>query len=152
MSSQMQSLKLWVVLARAHAAVAEQAEADVTRHGLTLAEFGVLEALYHKGPLLLGELQRKVLVSSGGMTWLVNRLSERGLVERRACKDDKRARYAALTRAGRRLMERIFPEHQAVLQEVLSSLTWAEQEQAIELLKKLGHGAAARVHAAEEIQ
>jgi MarR family 2-MHQ and catechol resistance regulon transcriptional repressor len=141
MSSEFQPLKLWVVLARAHAAVAARAEADVTRHGLTLAEFGVLEALYHKGPLLLGELQRKVLVTSGGMTWLVNRLSERGLVERRECKEDKRARYAALTRAGRRLIEKIFPEHRAMLEDVLGNLTLSEQQEAIELLKKLGHAA-----------
>jgi MarR family 2-MHQ and catechol resistance regulon transcriptional repressor len=137
-----QHLKLWVVLARAHAALAARAEADITRHGMTLAEFGVLEALYHKGPLLLGELQRKVLVTSGGMTWLVNRLEERGLVERRACKEDGRARYAALTRAGRRLIEKIFPEHSAALADATSGLSGEEQAVATELLKKLGYWAA----------
>ena len=136
-----QHLKLWVVLARAHAAIAARAEADIARHGLTLAEFGVLEALYHKGPLLLGELQRKILVTSGGMTWLVNRLEERGLVERRACKEDGRARYAALTRTGRRLIERIFPEHSAALADAASGLTVDEQSEAVELLKKLGFAA-----------
>jgi MarR family 2-MHQ and catechol resistance regulon transcriptional repressor len=137
-----QHLKLWVVLARAHGAITACAEADITRHGLTLAEFGVLEALYHKGPLLLGELQRKILVTSGGMTWLVNRLEGRGLVERRACKEDGRARYAALTRSGRRLMERIFPEHAVALTKATAGLTPEEQSEAVELLKKLGHGAA----------
>lgn len=64
------ALKLWVVLSRAQAAVAAHAEADAARHGLSAVEFGALEALYHKGPLLVGELQRAVLRSSGGSpTW-----------------------------------------------------------------------------------
>ncbi|HEY0777923.1 MAG TPA: MarR family transcriptional regulator, partial [Gemmatirosa sp.] len=74
------ALKLWVVLARAHAAIAARAAADIARHGLTLAEFGVLEALHHKGRMLLGEVQRSLLVSSGGVTYLVDRLERRGWV------------------------------------------------------------------------
>src|SRR5687767_12099504 len=94
------ALKLYVVLARALSAIQEHARADVTRHGLTPMEFAILEALYHKGPLLLGELQKAILVSSGGITYLVDRLVEKGLVERRECPSDRRARYAALTPAG----------------------------------------------------
>jgi MarR family transcriptional regulator, 2-MHQ and catechol-resistance regulon repressor len=66
-------LELWVVLARAYEAVRRHAVADIARHELTPGEFGVLEALYHGEPLLLGELQQKVLVSSGGVTFLVER-------------------------------------------------------------------------------
>src|ERR1019366_8243314 len=68
------ALKLWVVLARSHDALVEVLKADIERHDLTLAEFAVMEALYHKGPQLLGEIQKKILVSSGGMTFLVDRL------------------------------------------------------------------------------
>ena len=57
------ALKLWVVMARAHVAVQTHAAADIARHDLTLAEFGILEALYHRGPMLLGEVQRRILVS-----------------------------------------------------------------------------------------
>jgi MarR family 2-MHQ and catechol resistance regulon transcriptional repressor len=66
-------LELWVVLARAYEAVRRHSVADIARHELTPGEFGVLEALYHGEPLLLGELQQKVLVSSGGVTFLVER-------------------------------------------------------------------------------
>jgi MarR family 2-MHQ and catechol resistance regulon transcriptional repressor len=133
-----QALKLWVVLARAHAAITRRATADVARHGLTLAEFGILEALYHKGPLLLGEVQRRILVSSGGITYLVDRLVERGLLERRPCAEDRRARYAALTEAGRALVDRIFPEHAAMIQDVMSGLPAEDQATAIGLLRTLG--------------
>ena len=91
---QAESLRLWVIFARAHTAVAARAQADVARHGLTIAEFGVMEALHHKGPLLLSELKAKILVSNAGVTYLVDRLEKRGLVERRRCERDRRAYYA----------------------------------------------------------
>jgi MarR family 2-MHQ and catechol resistance regulon transcriptional repressor len=136
------ALKLWVVLSRAQAAVAQHAEADIARHDLTLAEFGILEALYHRGPLLLGELQRKILVSSGGVTYLVDRLEQKGLVERQECPNDRRARYAVLTSAGTRLLDLIFPEHAKSIARAVSGLTKAEQSQAIALLRTLGTCAA----------
>ena len=135
------ALKLWVVLARAFAAVEKRAEEDIARHGLTIAEFGVLEALYHKGPLLLGEVQKKVLVSSGGVTYLVDRLEQRGLVRRKLCAEDRRARYAELTEAGNELMERIFPEHAEAIAEAVGALDTEEQMELTHLLKQLGVGA-----------
>jgi MarR family 2-MHQ and catechol resistance regulon transcriptional repressor len=73
------SLKLWIVLARAYESLAKHTADDVARHGLTIPEFGVLEVLYHKGPLLLREVQKRVLVSSGGTTFLIDRLVAKGL-------------------------------------------------------------------------
>lgn len=136
------ALKLWVVLSRAQAAVARHAEADIARHGLTLAEFAIIEVLYHRGPLLLGEVQRKILVSSGGVTYLVDRLEEKGLVERRHCPEDRRARYAALTPAGEKLMARIFPVHARSIARAEKGLSRSEQLQATALLRKLGKAAA----------
>lgn len=122
------NLKLWVVLSRTYHAVAAHAQADVARHGLTVAEFGILEALHHKGPMLLGEVQRKILVSSGGISYLVDRLESKGLVERRECPEDRRARYVALTPEG--------------LAHALSGLDEDEKREAIRLLRALGKRAA----------
>ena len=136
------ALKLWVVLARAYSAIASEVEKDIGRHELTTTEFGILEALHHKGPLLLGEIQRKVLVTSGGITYLVDRLVAKGLVKREPSPDDRRARYAVLTPAGARLIGRIFPPHAQFLTEVMSTLTPEEQTVATTLLRKLGLSAA----------
>jgi MarR family transcriptional regulator, 2-MHQ and catechol-resistance regulon repressor len=136
------ALKLFVVLSRAASAVLAHAEADAARHGLSMAEFASLEALYQKGPLLVGELQRAVLKSSGGMTYVVDRLVEKGLARRRPCPDDRRAYYAELTEEGTALMERIFPEHAAAIERAVSALPAADQEAAVALLKRLGQGAA----------
>jgi MarR family 2-MHQ and catechol resistance regulon transcriptional repressor len=141
-SARGRALKLWVVLARAHSAIEARAREDAARHGLTLAEFGVLEALHHLGPLLLGELQTKLLVSSGGITYLVDRLEGRGLVRRRQRPEDRRAWYAELTRQGERLVARIFPGHARCIQHTMSTLTAEEQEEATRLLRTLGMRAA----------
>jgi len=137
------ALKLYVVLMRASAAVGRRVEESITRHGLSPAEFGILEALYHRGPMLLGEVQRRILVSSGGITFLVDKLASKGLVERRECETDRRARYAALTSEGERLIDRIFPPHAARIAEVVgkAALTAAEQRELTSLLRRLGTSA-----------
>ena len=136
-------LKLYVVLSRASEALHAHTKSDIESHGLTQTEFAILEALYHKGPMLLGEVQKKILVSSGGITFLIDKLVQRGLVQRRLCESDRRARYAELTDAGRDLIARIFPGHADVIRQTVAGLTPAEQQTLIELLKKLGHSAAA---------
>jgi len=136
------ALKLWIVLSRAHGAIGDRAAAHIARYGMTLAEFGVLESLHHKGPMLLGEIQRGLLVSSGGVTYLVDRLERRGLVRRDAFPDDRRARLAVLTAEGTAFVRRVFPEHAAAVHAAMTGLTPEEQRVVTGLLKKLGLGAA----------
>jgi MarR family transcriptional regulator, 2-MHQ and catechol-resistance regulon repressor len=136
------ALKLWVVLSRTVNAVAKHAEADIARHGTGMTEFAILEALYHKGPLLLREVRDKILISGGGVTYVVDKLVDKGLIERRACPEDRRATYAALTPGGEALIERIFPEHARCLEHALSGLTPDEKDAATALLKRLGTTAA----------
>lgn len=137
------ALKLWVVISRAQEAVSAHAAAHVQPHGLTLTEFAILEALYHRGAMLLGEVQRRILVSSGGITFLVDRLVAKGLVERHACASDRRARYASLTTEGEALIQRIFPGHAATITRAVGGLNPEEQALATRLVKRLGHAAAA---------
>ena len=72
----------------------------------------------------------------------MDRLERKGLVERRECPEDRRARYAALTPDGEALIARIFPQHAAVVEEVLSGLDEGEKREAAELLRRLGRRAA----------
>ena len=137
------ALKLWLTMSRAYQSAAELSRMDIARQELNPAEFAILEALYHKGPLLLGDVQRKVLVSSGGTTFLVDRLEKRGLVERQSCPNDRRARYAALTREGQAMMKKTFPLHAKAMKEAMAGLSSAEQKVVTGYLKRLGLAAAA---------
>jgi MarR family 2-MHQ and catechol resistance regulon transcriptional repressor len=135
------ALKAWVVLARAYLAISRHVTADVARYELTASEFGILEALYHKGPLLLGDLQKKILVTSGGVTYLVDRLAAKGLVTRESFPGDKRSRFAVLTPEGSSLIKQIFPGHAKRLAKVLGALTPKEQKRLTGMLRTLGKGA-----------
>lgn len=136
------SLKLWVVLSRAHEAVGELAKLDIERGELSLTEFAVLEVLYHKGDLTAGEVSDRVLLQSGSLTYVINKLVQRRLVARRECETDGRLRYLRLTPSGKALMKRIWPGHAAVIELAMSGLSGAEKRMAIRLLKKAGRRAA----------
>lgn len=132
------ALKLWVVLSRAHDSVADLAKLDVERGVLSLTEFAVLEVLYHKGDLSAGEVSDLVLLQSGSLTYVTDKLVGRGLIARRVCERDRRRAYLRLTAAGSAQMKRIWPGHVAVIELATSGLTLAEKRTVTRLLKKLG--------------
>jgi MarR family transcriptional regulator, 2-MHQ and catechol-resistance regulon repressor len=142
-------LQLWVVLARAFDAVERHSRASITRFGLGTTEFGVLEVLYHKGELPVCDVQRRILVESSSTTYVVDKLVERGLVRRRHSRTDRRVVLLALTPAGRRLIQRIFPPHADAMRRAVAALPPQEQAQAVRLLRTLGLGAAERLEGNE---
>jgi MarR family 2-MHQ and catechol resistance regulon transcriptional repressor len=136
------ALKLWVVLSRAYNAVARLATDDVERQGLSMTDFSVLEVLYHRGPLSLGDIGERVLLRSGSVTYAVDRLEEKRLLRRRPSAEDLRVTFAELTPAGRAVMDRVFPVHAETIRQTLSGLSRAEKRQATDLIKRLGRRAA----------
>ena len=134
--------QLWIVLARCHRAVSALVERSVVDLGLCLSDFMVLEALLHKGPLTISDIQAKVLLASGSMTAAVDRLEKRELVIRKTTAADRRARVLELTTEGRQLIDRAFKEHSADLERVMSVLDTAEKDELYAGLKKLGQFAA----------
>lgn len=131
-------LHLLVVLARAYNAVMTHSHRSINSHGLNSTEFGVLDVLYHKGPQPLQKIGEKVLISSGNITYVVDKLQKKNLLVRRASAEDRRVIYAELTAEGREFFEAIFPQHQELMVKVLSGLSEDERAQAAMLLRKLG--------------
>ncbi len=132
------SLKLFIVLSRALESVKKQVVKDIKRYELNLTEFAVLELLYHKGEQPIQIIGKKVLLASSSITYVVDKLEEKGLLERIACPNDRRVIFGRLTEKGEKLMEEIFPQHEKAMAKIFSSLSEEEKEQAIELLKKIG--------------
>ena len=137
------SLKLWIVLNRAIRSIEATLQRQIASHDLSMTEFAVLEVLYHKGPLPIGELGDRVLLTSGSMTYVVDKLVRRGLIGREACKDDRRVTYAVLTEEGRKRIDVVFPEHAELIRTLMNGLEQREQERATELIKRLGRYAEA---------
>jgi MarR family 2-MHQ and catechol resistance regulon transcriptional repressor len=139
------ALKLFVVLARCHNSIISLTHHHLRKRGLSTSEFGVLEVLYYKGPLSLGEIAQKVLLKSGSFTYVINRLIAKEFVCCSLCPRDKRKRYAQLTPKGRQLIEHLFPLHAQIIRQAMNPLSAAEQEEAIRLLKRLGLAAAEKL-------
>lgn len=135
---QRESLRLWIALARAYGTVYRAVSQRVADYDLTTAQFGVLEALYHLGPLTLGDLADKLLVTGGNVTYVMDRLEREGLVTRRRCSNDRRVVWAELTGDGAQLIEEVFPSHAAFIEELLIEIEPAERDTLRTLLKKLG--------------
>ena len=118
------------------------AEASISRTRLSLTDFAALEALLHKGPLTITELQGKVLLASGSMTAAVDRLEKRGLVVRKFSRSDRRVRVLELTREGNRLAASSFMKHAEDLEALMAVLSKKEKEVLYGSLRKLGLRAA----------
>ena len=129
---------LWTVMTRSHRAIQRLAEASIARTDLCLTDFAALEALLHKGPLTITELQDRVLLASGSMTATVDRLEKRGLLVRKASSSDRRARILELTREGRRLAGSCFGRHASDLEALMSVLSSKEKTTLYSSLKKIG--------------
>lgn len=135
------SLDLLVVLSRSYNWVSAHTNRDIRRHGLNPTEFGVLELLYHKGPQPLQQIGEKILISSGNITYVVDKLEKKQLLIRKPCAEDRRVIYAELTEKGSQFLADIFPSHRQAIEKAVSGLAPDEKRQAIQLLKKLGRAA-----------
>ncbi|WP_019153012.1 MarR family winged helix-turn-helix transcriptional regulator [Robertmurraya massiliosenegalensis] len=133
-----QSLKLFIVLSRAYRAVNENVNKLINTYGLNPTEFAVLELLYHKGDQPLQQIGGKILLASGSITYVVDKLEEKGYLVRVACPSDRRVTFAQITDNGKKFIENVFPGHEQRIHELMSELSNEEKEEAIELLKKLG--------------
>ncbi|MFT4412325.1 MarR family winged helix-turn-helix transcriptional regulator [Fredinandcohnia humi] len=135
------SLKLFVILSRAYRSVNERVEEDVKGYGLNLTEFAVLELLYHKGDQPIQHIGKKVLLSSGSITYVVDKLEKKNFLVRKPCPKDRRVTWASITEEGTKFMNEIFPKHQRAIEEIVGGLDEKEKEEMMGLLKKLGYHA-----------
>ncbi len=138
--AQRSALNVYVKLMRA----TNRATKDIHRHlqedNLTHSQFAVLEALYHLGPLSLGELSQKILRSNANLTTVVGCLEKKELVGRDRSPHDRRLVTVSLTAAGEDLIARVFPRHAEAVVGQFAVLSDKEQSELASLLKKLGCG------------
>jgi MarR family transcriptional regulator, 2-MHQ and catechol-resistance regulon repressor len=138
--------RLAIVLARCYRAVSRIAEDSLRETGMCLTDFVALEALLHKGPLTITQIQEKVMLASGSMTAAVDRLEKKGFIVRKAASNDRRAKLLELTPQGRQTVKNVFDHHAAVLEAAMKVLNRKEKTQLHALLKKLGLFASGMKH------
>ena len=135
---EVKALSAYVKLMRASESISARIHKPLNEARLTVSQFGVLEALYHLGPLSQAEIAKKVLKSSGNITMVIDNLEKRGLVQRQRIEEDRRYYTIQLTSEGEKMTADIFPRHAARIVKEMSILTHAEQDMLGNLCRKLG--------------
>lgn len=138
MSLENRKLKAFTVLLRSAQSVQEATKKDFANYNLNQTEFAVLDLLYHKGDQPIQVIGKKILIASSSITYVVDKLEEKGYAVRKACPTDRRITYAGITDLGKQLMNQIFPEHVKKIEELFEVLTDEEIDNMIYLLKKVG--------------
>jgi len=138
LSGEKLALNTYIKLMRA----AESVTARINRHladvGLTISQFGVLEALHHLGPLCQRDIARKILKSTGNITMVIDNLEKRGLVRRERDPVDRRFLTIHLTPEGEWLIASLFPRQAETIVQEMNTLTPEEQLELGRLSRKLG--------------
>jgi MarR family transcriptional regulator, 2-MHQ and catechol-resistance regulon repressor len=127
----------FLVLMQTSKAVQDRMKLEMTKNNLSITEFSVLEVLYQKGKQTIQHIGNSILVSSGSMTYVIDRLEQKGLLNRSDCPDDRRVIHVTLTADGNKLVENIMPKHQEWVDNIFSSLNNDESDLIVKLLKKV---------------
>ena len=107
------------------------------RFDVTLPRFDLMAQL-DKAPegLTLSDLSKRMMVSNGNLTALVERLVEAGWIERQTSATDRRAQVARLTASGRTAFRKMAAAHERWIVEMTGGLAPQETEQLMSLLAK----------------
>lgn len=133
---QRSALNLYVKLMRATNKTSGRIHEHLKKDDLTVSQFGVMEALYHLGPLSQSELGEKILKSNANLTTVVDSLEKKGLATRERTSEDRRRINVHLTDRGQDLIARVFPRHALVVAQEFAFLTDTEKDILERLLRK----------------
>lgn len=112
----------WMLLVRTHTRVWEMLEAQMRReYGLTMARYDVLAHLNMAGGRLgLGDLASAIALSASGLSKLLDRMADAGLIRREPDPSDGRAAFATITPRGRGLVRRARDGHHGLLRQTFA--------------------------------
>ena len=136
--TELRALNAYINLTRAANTLESVMAAQLEAQGLSVSQFGTLEALFHLGPLCQHEIAGKLLKSGGNITMVIGNLEKRGWIRRERVASDARLIRIHLTPAGRRQLEKILPAHVAAITRAMRNLSNEQQEALRNLCRKLG--------------
>jgi len=131
-------LKIFIGMSRALNKINRATNKIYTKYGLTSGQFAVLEVLYHKGELSVGEVQEKILSTSGTIPVIVKNLEKEGFLQKSNDESDKRRFILQITQKGKELMDIIYPENEEIIISMINVWNKEEQELILNYLRKFG--------------
>ncbi|WP_367949315.1 MarR family winged helix-turn-helix transcriptional regulator [Bacillus sp. FJAT-29790] len=114
---------------------------DLSKYSLSPTEFSVLDVLYLKGKQTVQQICNSVLLASGSMTYVIDKLEQKGLLQRCDCREDRRVVHVVITGQGNLLMNKVFPEYQKLIQDIFENISAEEKKTMKSVLERIGHTA-----------
>ncbi|MGR7915966.1 MarR family winged helix-turn-helix transcriptional regulator [Finegoldia sp. P1-F-LS] len=130
------SMAVYISMSRVINTLRRENNKLILKHGLTLGQFAVMEALYSKGRLSTGEVMEKILSTSGNIPVIVKNLEKDGFITRKQDEADKRRFILDLTDKGKDLMDEIVPENLKFMDELISLWDDEDKKELIILMNK----------------
>src|SRR5690625_93698 len=134
-------LKSFVVLMKAAKSVEQNIKKDIRNYGIATSEFAVLEALYHKGKQTVQQISNAVLINSGSITYVIDKLEAKKFIERNHCEEDRRVVHIAITDAVKEFMDDVFHQHHNAIGADFTEMHTEEKQFIIDVLKRVGQKA-----------
>ncbi|MFV0481404.1 MAG: MarR family winged helix-turn-helix transcriptional regulator [Campylobacteraceae bacterium] len=131
------SMKTWIQLLRSFKSINTKELNYITKCGLSMNQFEILEALYHKGDLKIGEITRLIMSTPGNVTVVVKNLSRDGLIEISKDATDKRSQIASITPLGEEKIASMFGKHSQNLKSFFDEFNDEELDSLFAMLRRL---------------
>ena len=126
----------FLLLMQTSKAIQERLRDEMSKNNLSITEFSVLEVLFYQGKQTIQQIGNRILISSGSMTYVIDKLEQKGIIKRNDCREDRRVIHITLTAEGMEVMENIMPKYQELVDSFFEELTGDEVELMVNLLKR----------------
>jgi MarR family 2-MHQ and catechol resistance regulon transcriptional repressor len=120
-------------------AIQERIRDEMSKNKLSITEFSVLEVLFYQGKQTIQQIGNRILISSGSMTYVIDKLEQKGIIKRNDCREDRRVIHITLTAEGMEMLENIMPKYQDIVDSIFGDLTDDESELLVNSLNKVSN-------------
>ncbi|MFS0779565.1 MarR family transcriptional regulator [Neobacillus sp. 3P2-tot-E-2] len=127
----------FLLLMQTSKAIQERLRDEMSKNNLSITEFSVLEVLYYQGKQTIQQIGNRILISSGSMTYVIDKLEQKGIIKRNDCREDRRVIHITLTADGMEMMDNIMPMYQDIVDSFFVDLTGDESQLLVNYLKKV---------------
>jgi MarR family transcriptional regulator, 2-MHQ and catechol-resistance regulon repressor len=129
----------FLMLMQTSKAIQERIRDEMSKNKLSITEFSVLEVLFYQGKQTIQQIGNRILISSGSMTYVIDKLEQKGIIKRNDCREDRRVIHITLTAEGMEMLENIMPKYQDIVDSIFGDLTDDESELLVNSLNKVSN-------------
>lgn len=131
-------IKFLIVLGKMHASIFGKVEKHIKELGLNTTEFLILYTIAANGALTIQDIGSRIFMTSGNMTYTIDKLEKRDLIKRVRCDEDRRRIFIDFTTTGKAMWKDVMEAHKDFMEKTFDIIDEAVIEQTIENMKVIG--------------